>query len=188
MPIKIEIGKGVKKVLSRNTIAEVRKEFSKRGPVKVKQALVRDVIRGVSPVQGKGKFKKYSDSYKQTIKGKTTFRTVNGRVVPIKGRDTDYLNASRPTKAISPVNLRHTGEFIKSLKVTTTGGFFKTFRLLFDWRSFLADIHNRRGAGKSKVTRRILPTEKGERFNSRIQKTLIDELKKAVNIVAKRLS
>ena len=58
------IGKEEKK----NIIGQVRKEFSKQGPVKVKQAIVKDMIRGVSPVQGGGKWKKYSDSYKKEIR------------------------------------------------------------------------------------------------------------------------
>ena len=89
------IGKEEKK----NIIGQVRKEFSKQGPVKVKQAIVKDMIRGVSPVQGGGKWKKYSDSYKKEIRRGSSKR----------------MRSAKPTKFVSPVNLRLTGALHRSL-------------------------------------------------------------------------
>lgn len=188
MPIKIDISRNFQRVLSRNTIAEVRKEFSKKGPIKVKQAIIKDVIKGISPVKGGGKFKKYSKSYKEVIAGKAMYRTWGGKVIRMPIKDVDFHSKSSPTKQKSPVNLRHTGEFHRALKAFTKGGFFKTFKLHIAWEHFLADIHNRRGASKSKVVRRLLPTNQNEKFNRKIMTILVDELKKSVNIVAKKLS
>lgn len=164
-------------------INDVRKEFEKRGPVKVKQAIVQDMIKGISPVQGGGRWKRYSDSYKETIRGKATYRKFGGKVVKFPGRDKAFMDRSKPTKQVSPVNLRHSGELHRSLNVFT-----KSKTLYVQFKHFLADIHNRRGAGKSKVVRRMLPTKRGETFNRTITKVLIGQLKNATEIVAKRIS
>jgi len=47
----------------------------------------------------------------------------------------------------------------------------------------LFDIHNNKGAGKSKTIRRMLPTEQGETFNRSI--TL--RIREVVNAVAKKI-
>lgn len=206
MPFKIDIGKGVKRMIDKKLLSDVREEFSKKGPLKVKRAIINDVRKGISPVHGKGKFKKYSKSYKDVIRNKAAYRTNSrGQVYRIsptnvgrKGKgnvrqkvrdlNRDYHDAARPMKQVSPVNMRHTGKLHKALKVFTKGGFLSTYRLVFDWRHWLANIHNEKGAGKSKVIRRLMPTKPSEKFNRNITGVLMDELKKAVNTVAKRLS
>ena len=113
------------------------------------------ILRGVSPVKGFGRFPKYSDSYRKQI---------------IKDREL----RKRP----SPVNLKLTGELLKSLfvKVTPKG-------LLIGFDNFLADIHNREGAGKKKVVRRMLPTKQGEQFN----KVITTRLKQVLDKVAREI-
>lgn len=157
----------LKSTRNKGLIKDVQNEFSKKGPVKIKQAIVQDLIKGISPVQGGGKYKKYSPTYKKEIR---------------KG-SSNTMRSARPTKSISPVNLRLTGTLHRSLK-----SFFKRNALIIQFKDFLADIHNRRGAGKSKVIRRLLPTEKGETFNRRINTVMIDQIKKAVDKVAKQFS
>lgn len=187
MAVKIELNKNLQRLLAstarKGYPEEVRKEFSKRGPTKVKQAIVQDMIKGISPVQGGGKYKKYSETYKQTISGVTTFRRFGGKVVPFDGPDQEFIRDSSPTKQLSPVNLRHSGELHKSLK-----SYLKNTALVIAFQHFLADIHNRRGAGKAKVVRRMLPTEAGEKFNRTITAVIISEVKKAVTIIAKQFS
>ena len=160
MGFKVTVAPKFRKLLKGGLVDETRKEFSKRGPVKVKQAIIQDMIKGISPVKGGGKYKKYSDSYKKAIKA-------------------GYVGSKRPT----PVNLRVTGELHRSLT-----SFFKGRSLFIQFKSFLADIHNRQGAGKSKAVRRMLPTNEGEQFNRRINSVIFGELKKAVDKVAKRFS
>lgn len=88
---------------------------------------------GNSPVEGNGRFVKYSEGYKKAIK--------DGR----------YRRIS-PGKTITPVNLYLSGKMIKSLKSAKTQSGFSIY---FD--HYLAEIHNEKGAGKSKVIRRIMP-------------------------------
>lgn len=224
MAIQIKFSSDLKKLLKSNDqdglVPKVRKEFSKRGPLKIKQAIVQDMVKGISPVHGKGKWKRYSVSYKEVIRGIATFFRKGGKVIRIDNRskvsqkELKALRASKqakrtarndlrsrkafvaarankfqqgasPTKKVSPVNLRYSGGLHKSLNVKTAGGFLSNFRLVVRFKNKLADIHNRKGAGKSKVIRRLLPTKNGEKFNRRITTILFDELKKAVNVVAK---
>jgi len=209
MALKIKLSKDIKNLLNdkdnKGLIPKVRRDFSKgTGPLKVKQAIIQDMIKGISPVQGKGKWKKYSEGYKLQIKNEayldpTTgefgiFRRIGGKVrfievesKRLQGRS-DVQKEASPTKKISPVNLRLSGGLHKSLKVNTKGGFLTNFRLVVLFKNKLADIHNRLGAGKSKVKRRLLPTNKGEKFNRKITTTLFNEVKKSVDRVVKEFS
>lgn len=172
MAFKIEIDRKLKRLLKSNAnrglVQDVRKQFDRqKSPAKIKRAIVQDVIKGISPVKKGGKWKKYSKGYKKEINKNKSKR----------------MQAASPTKRLSPVNLRLTGKLHKSLTVFT-----KRKALIFQFKHFLADIHNRLGAGKSKVIRRLLPTNKGEQFNRKINTTIFDELKKAVDNVAKQFS
>jgi len=230
MPFKITTPKKFQKLLDpankEGLVAQTRKEFSRRGTKKVKQAIVQDMIKGISPVKGGGKWKKYSQSYKDVIQNKAAYFMKNGKIVRVglstklrkglvssksteafrrrvnkkrKASDenvqklitkynSNFHKESNPTKQISPVNLRHSGKLHKSLKVFTKGGFLSNFRMVTQFKNKLADIHNRLGAGKSKVIRRLLPTRRGERFNNRIEGVIFTELKKAADYVAKQFS
>jgi len=106
-----------------------------------KSAILKEIQRGVSPVRGEGAFKVYSPSYKKAIRA--------GRAYP--------------KTSIRPVNLTVSGQLLNSYYDRVTNG-----KLLIGFDDDLFDIHNRRGAGKSKVKRRMLPTESGERFNRAI--------------------
>ena len=202
MTLKVTVPPKLKKLLDPNNkeglVAQTRKEFSKRGTIKVKQVIVQDMIRGISPVAGAGKWKRYSPSYKDVIRGRATYFKQGRRTVRVgkskstqrfvNSRHRDFQAKAKPTKQVSPVNLRYSGGLHRSLKVFTTGGVLRNFRMITQFKNFLADIHNRRGAGKSKVIRRLLPTNQGERFNRRIEQTIITELKKAADFVAKQFS
>jgi len=228
MPVSIKVSKDLQRLLSNSNdglAAKVRQRYMIKGAIKLKQAIVQDMIKGVSPVNGVGKWQKYSDSYKDVIRNKAAFRIIKGRVVRfgtgnefglsnkqfsslrpnaaarkartsakksgaalIKDLNADFMRRSSPTKQVSPVNLRHSGELHKSLKVFQAGGFLSTFRLVVEFRNKLADIHNRLGAGKSKVIRRLLPTRGGETFNRRISQNILSELQSAVNFVVKQFN
>jgi hypothetical protein len=183
MSLKIKIDNNVQKTLGIKVqnnkivrdesvlVPEVRKEFRKIGPKEIRKAILRDVGKGISPVEGANKFKKYSTSYKKEINKGTSNR----------------MQAASPKKRRSPVTLRLTGQLWNSLKLYTTGGFRETFKLNFDWQDFLADIHNRQGAA-GRVIRRILPTRSKEEFNEKINQTILDRLNRAAKAVAKRFS
>jgi len=194
IPRKIQKALGVKvqnnKIVQAvpKLVVEVRKEFSARAPKAIRQALLRDITKGISPVEGEGKFKKYSTSYKQAIWGRGMYRNIGGKTVYFEGVEDPNFSAASPTKRASPVTLRLTGQLHNALKVFTTGGFAKSFRLIFDWRDKLADIHNRRGAGKSKAVRRMLPTKSGEEFNNTITEEILTRLERAAKKIADRYS
>lgn len=136
-------------------IKRFKNKAKKELKVKLQEEIIANITAGNSPVKGAGRYQKYSDSYRSDIK---------------KGRYREYSKRTRP------VNLRLTGELLKSLfvKVTTRG-----LKIGFDNK--LADIHNRRGAGKSKTVRRMLPTNKGETFNRSITTRLREVLAKVAN-------
>ena len=108
------------------------------------------------------------------MQGKISFRTAkNGKVFPIKpGIDGELFKAFR--KRRSPVNLTLSGQLLDSIfsKITKEG-------LVIGFKDKLADIHNRQGASKKKVVRRILPTQKGEKFSRVIQDDINVFLKRA---------
>ena len=201
MGVKFKIDRNVQQVLGIKVIGgkivqdtsalipEVRKHFRSNAITPIRQSVLRDVTKGISPVKGFGKFKKYSQSYKDVISGKGMFRKIGGKTIFIEGvRDETILSAASPSKKKSPVTLRLTGQLHNALKLFTGGGFTERFRLYFDWKDFLADIHNRRGAGKSKTVRRMLPTKSGEEFNKEINDTILEQLQKAAAAVVKRFT
>ena len=199
MPVKIDINKALQQLIdsksNKSLIPRVREEFSRRGPKKVKQAIVQDMIKGISPVKGQGKWKRYSQSYKDVIEDKAAYRKVGSKVIRITDPDqvkklnADFRNKQNPSKRISPVNLRLTGGLHKSLFSKTVGGFNReSYKLIIGFKNKLADIHNNRGAGKSKVVRRLLPTKNGESFNRRISSTIFDQVKLAVEKVVNQFT
>ena len=105
----------------------------------MKEDIVKSIERGNSPVDGEGRFEKYSSSYINAIK--------KGRI---------------PSKRARPVNLKVTGELLKSIasKITSTG--FKIFFRKKVNGKDLAGIHSFEGAGKSKTIRMIMPDKDGD--------------------------
>ena len=123
----------------------------RQAAVELEKQIIKEIEGGRSPVKAKGRFQRYSDSYRQQIR---------------KNR----FSNKRP----SPVNLRLTGKLMKSLFIKAVG----TNKIRIGFDNFLADIHNRQGAGKSKTVRRMLPTEIGETFTDNIFKAVLARLNK----------
>jgi hypothetical protein len=174
--------KVTKKEIPRDLITQVRKEFSANASNAnaIKKKILEDLAAGVSPVEGQ-KWTKYSNSYKDVIRGKKTFRkTKTGKTVVFNQPDEAFL---RNGKSIAPVNLKLTGGLWKSLSVTTG-----MLRLTIAFKDFLAQVHNNLGASKKKVIRRLLPTESGEKLNEGIMQVVIERLKNAVDNVVKRVN
>lgn len=167
--LKVQGGRLVKD--ESKLIQEVKKDFKEKAPPKIRETVLSDIRKGISPVKGLGKYLKYSDSYKIKIRNSKKFKS-----------------EANPTKNRSPVNLRHTGKLHQHFQVYPTGSTRGSFRLAFDWPHRLADIHNNQGASKKKVVRRLLPTKQGEEFNVKIERKIFNELKESVKYVAKRYS
>ena len=185
----------VKKDLTnlKRIIPLVKAEYSKRLVRPLKQAILKDILRGVSPVRGKGKFKKYSKSYKQSIRGKVLFFTITSggaqKVIAIKAGRGETL----PTipfilgKSLSPVNLKLSGQMLSSLRVRRLGS-ASSRKIEIVFEDAVAVFHNKLGAGKSRAIRRLLPTESGERFNRRISKLTSTLLSTSINVTLKKLN
>ena len=133
---------------ARKDIEKFKRVAKAKLSVQMHKEITESISRGVSPVKGEGRFVKYSIAYLRQIAA---------------GR---YRHNGKKRR---PVNLKLTGELLRSLFVRVTK---RGLSISFDNK--LADIHNRLGAGKSKVIRRMLPTNSGEQFNRRITKRLFE--------------
>ncbi len=170
----------------------IKREYSRRLPNPLKQAILKDILRGTSPVKGK-RFPKYSKSYKASIRGKVQFFTVSSggakRVIAIKAPRGETF-ATVPfllRKRISPVNLKLSGQMLRSLRVRSKGSSAsRRIEIIFD--DEIATFHNKLGAGKSKTLRRLLPTESGERFNRRISKLTLTLLSRSVSVTLRKFN
>ena len=110
----------------------------------LKEEIVREITEGRSPVKkAGGRFVRYSTSYKRAID---------------KGYYTQFNKRKRP------VNLRFSGKLLSSIYAKPSG----KSKFFIGFNNKLADIHNRQGASRSKVVRRMLPTNKGETFTDSI--------------------
>ena len=116
--------------------------------------IIRESIRkGISPVAQIGRFTKYSESYRAAIKdGYVEFKD-----------------------KVSPVNLTQTGVMVDSLDQRSKGNNVELF-----YKDEKAIFHNDKGAGKSKVIRRILPSNSGETFTTVILRKFVAICKKVV--------
>lgn len=141
------------------------REFSEKGAKAtgeiLKEEVVREISEGRSPVKrAGGRFAAYSQSYKKAID---------------KGRYTQFNKRKRP------VNLRLSGQLLRSVFVDR----LSRTKIRLGFADQLADIHNRQGAGKSKVVRRMLPTNEGETFTDTILFAVGTRLRRIANKVFK---
>ena len=153
MAIDVKIKKDLSKL--ETLIPDIRKEFLANAQRELQELIIDKTIKlGLSPVEGAGKFKRYSDSYKEAIKA---------------GRYKKF------GKSISPVNLKLSGNLLDSFFVKR-----KSNALQIGFDHELADIHTNKGAGKSKVIRKMLPRT-GESFKESIMTKIIALLQDAVD-------
>lgn len=151
MPIKVKADlKSVLKVTE-----DVKKRFNKEvSDGAVGYELVRtiqDMIKkGISPVDGQGRFERYSDSYRTAIKAKR-----------VQGKTT-----------VSPVNMYQTGEMLGSLRALQKGS-----KVIIEFTDKKAAYHQ--FAEGSMPVRKLLP-QNGESFTKRITQLILKALKKAI--------
>lgn len=131
----------------------IKRTFNKGIKANLPDYIKDDIEAGVSPVRG-ARFQKYSQSYRDQIDS----------------------SLSGFGKKKSPVNMKLSGQMLSTLTGKIIKGDVK-IRI----SDKLADIHNRIGAGKSRVVRRLLPTNNGEEFNRNISGKIEDLLIKIVN-------
>lgn len=166
---KLKINKDFKKI----TAAILVNWNNARLANSVKAKYLELVRSGVSPVKGQGRFKKYSDSYVESIKGKVAFRKIKGRVVPIRSGDILEGSASffsRYGKAQRPVNLTLTGQMLRTVRIRRNPSLYY-FEIDID--SPISEHHNN---GTSKMPRRALIPKEGEEFTRVLEKHIESEL------------
>lgn len=134
----------------------------------MKDEIVSSIQRGVSPVDKGGiepkntgggvRYKKYSDSYIDAMK---------------KG--------VYDGKKQSPRNLTLTGKMLRSIKSRKTKDYVRIW-----FSDSKAKYHDKLGAGKSKVIRRMIPNPKnGEAFNAGIRRRIVNALENAIKLAKK---
>jgi len=172
--------KGVEAAL-KSKLSQYEKEALQVLADRIEEPILASIRKGVSPVGGK-KFAKYSKSYKDAIKGKSTFRNKKGtnQTFEITNKDKvyDYTSEFRKYgKRIAPINLKLSGKMLNSFFVKLNKD---SLELGFD--NEVATFHNRKGAGKSKVIRRLLP-RRGEFFND----VIVNKIRLAFKVASRKL-
>lgn len=186
---------------------KIEKELIRRAaktlPTFLKKIIVSDyILRGKSPVKGKGRYEKYSQSYIDQIKMKVAFWTnKSGKVVALSKLSSKELKSFRASKTARkdnrknaelikrlnahlkgkktrPVNLRVSGKLINSFFVKQVGSKF-----LVGFSDDKAVYHNNDGVGPKKVKREMLPTEVGQSF----ARPIIDKVVNHLTIIAKKI-
>jgi hypothetical protein len=150
-------------------VKDITKEINKTFWEKLNQSNIVGVVRnvilaGISPVKGAGsRFQKYSKGYLNKISGKVEFTTKEGEKVRFNARSKNIPS----DKKKSPVNLKLSGEMLKSLRFNKKNGemYFKDEKAYW---------HND-GEGSLPV-RRLIPDKDGEEFSRLIQNKIADDL------------
>jgi hypothetical protein len=166
----------IKSKLLKNTsildLPAIKKEFARSAKNRIRNTIKSEIAKGKTVVsqrkadpkntndkgapKGGVRFQKYSNSYKERM-----------------GR------GDLASKTARPVNMKVTGKMMNSLKQRVTSD-----SLVLWFSDKKAEYHNKLGAGKSKVIRRILPSQE-ESFTPIIRKRLVKILERAIRRVAK---
>lgn len=171
---------------------EMKKDFVSQLNVWIKGEILESINKGISPVDqknaypkntgGKTRYQKYSESYQDQITRRAAYlHFKGGGSIRIDDEDEqDYIDELneyliKNNKRIRPVNLKVSGTLHRSLKKKKGPGYL---RLTFEDPK--AIYHDQKGAGKSKVIRRLLPRGV-EEFNRPIQRRIIDTIELVIN-------
>lgn len=155
MPIKI---KRSQRKLIALTLAEKAKPIFFRLLNKfIKEEVINSITSGRSPVGGtRARYDKYSTSYVEAMG--------SGELKQKKQR---------------PVNLTLTGKMLKSIKSKKYKDYVRVW-----FEDEKAKYHDKLGAGKSKVIRRMMP-HTGEQFNAGIRRRIANALREAIKLSKK---
>ena len=178
MSISIKIEKSFSK-LGQDRIQKAKEKFYAEAAAALPPLIVELYNKGISPVEGVGKFKQYSKSYVEQIEHnrkadkknvKQGEKNLKKGLAAVDKRKHGTAEIFRG-KLRSPVNLKLTGFMHKSIRSFYNN---ESTTVLFD--SPIAKYHN----GQGKVDRHILP-KGNEKFTSLIMKKLRDILRNAFN-------
>lgn len=163
MPVKIK--KSQRKLIALTITELVKPRFFRILNAFIKREIINIIEAGRSPV----------------AKGGTSPRGTGGKLRYEKYSD-DYLksigNGSIKGKKKRPVNLTVTGKMLRSIKSRK----FKNYLRVW-FTDSKAKYHDKLGAGKSKILRRMVPNPaKGEKFNAVLQKKIVNALKLAIKL------
>ena len=149
-------------IFNKSEMARILSEAFKNIPGGEVKSLIVDqsILKGISPVEGEGRFESYSDSYKDAID---------------QGRYSEF------SKKKLPVNLKLSGKMLDSFFVNKIKA-----GIQIGFKHFLADIHTTQGAGKSKVIRKMLPLKKGEEFKTSIRNGIIKLVKNELSKILRK--
>ena len=129
----------------------IKKNFSRDLKKEIEDVIVDRIRSGKSPVKGK-RFKDYSTQYSKRFKG--------GRARPVD------MTGPPPDG----------GKMIRSLTVRQR----RQGQVIIEFKSQTAVWHDQEGAGRSKVIRRLLPSNRGEEFDSTTSRIINAILRRAV--------
>lgn len=163
MPVKI-----TKRLKVLTVVERVKPTFFKMLNRFIKEEVLSSIRSGRSPVNkgglspkntgGKLRYEKYSDSYIKKF-GKGEFQG----------------------KKKNPRNLENTGRMLRSIKSKKTRNYLRVW-----FTDKKAKYHDKLGAGKSKIIRRMIPNPaKGEQFNAGIRRRIKNTLANAIKISKK---
>jgi len=166
MPIKIK--RSQKRLIALTLTERVKPVFFRLLNKFIKDEILSSIRRGVSPVNkggvnpkntgNKARYQKYSDGYVKAMG---------------KGKLSD--------KRQSPRNLELTGKMLRSIKSRKFNNYLRVW-----FTDAKAKYHNKLGAGKSQVIRRMVPNPKnGEDFNAGIRRKIINALSGAIKLSKK---
>jgi len=94
----------LKKLVGQTRKRLIARSFRSLSKVLKNQIINESILKGKSPVQGQGRFARYSESYKKQIK-----------------------SGKYRGKSVSPVNLKLKGKLLKSFKINKIGNGFSLF-------------------------------------------------------------
>lgn len=177
MAVKVKV---INRGKLKKIVEDTRNNYLKAAQKVLERSLISEMKQGRSPVEGGRWDKPYSKSYQDVIRGKATFRKINGKVVKFDQPDLNIIGLGKRT---GPVNLKLSGQLHASLKFVR-----KKISLLMEFTDFVAKFHDILGVPSKagKRFRRMLPRKKGEQFNKKIDKRLSKVLVNATRAAIKK--
>jgi hypothetical protein len=126
---------------------------------------------------GKNRKSDYNDKFKKSAFTQSGQRSVKSGVTGSRRKQGSYLSVLFANgKRLRPVNLKVTGEMLRSIKSRIIKNGIAVW-----FTDEKAKYHNTLGAGKSKVIRRMLPSESGEQFSKVIESNMYQLLDDIMN-------
>jgi len=138
------------------------------------------ILKGISPVFGKRKFQRYSESYKEQIKGNVKFFTNKRtkKVYAVTPDDERFETGLGENKKLRPINMKLTGEMLDSLNLTIKNN--KAIVGFTDEKAKFHDEGARLWHGGELPERRLLPNRPGEKFHKNVFKYIKEAASEAI--------